>query len=843
MRTLSVQSLRPKNGEKYALVFGLAYLSMIVVLIPLLFMDRGYFLYYGDFNSQQLPFYYHANDVVHSGGLLGWDWQTDLGSSFIGSYAFYLAGSPFFWLSCILPKSVVLYAIPWLLALKHAVAATTAYAFIRRFVQNKNAAVIGGLLYAFSGFQIYNIFFNHFQDVTAFFPLLLIAMEELVNNNRRGWFAAAVALMAIINYFFFTGQVVFVILYFFVRVNCKDFRVDMKKLAALAIEAVLGVCIAAVVLAPAAMAILANSRVSQMLFGQDMVVYGEKTRIVRIIQSFFMIPDAPARPNLFDSGSAKWASIGGYLPLFSMAGVITFMKQKKRHWATRLTGICIICAMVPFLNSAFYMFNGSYYARWFYMPILIMALMTAYALDDKSMKWRTGVMASLIALVIFLVISLLPTKNKEDVTEYFKFAANFPYFLIVLGVTLLCWLGLYYLFSRRRDGRPILRTAVWLTTAACIACTATIVYFGKSIAKEGSEYLEHSLDSAKEITVSYETDEDDYFRVDISKNRDNYPMFWGLSNMRCFQSVVNPSIMEFYDSIGITRDVASRAETTSYTLRGLFSVKYYFDEIKDNMKELDIPGFVLDREEGRYKIYRNAYFIPMGFTYDHYVTKEEIEDEKKETKERLLIEALVLDDEQAARYADILTPLETKPSTKEEYLTACEKHQEEACTDFTYDSRGFAAKIALEQPKLVFFSVPFESGWSATVNGSPVDIENVSNGFMAIRCEAGENEIVFSYEVPGLRYGFYLTVLGIVLLILYLLLSKPLFSARYGTQSHSYDYTPVSGVRAAQAYATYLSNACKTEEAPPAEPEAPAEQEAEEKKEEDADGSSEREDA
>ena len=88
----------------------------------------------------------------------------------------------------------------------------TAYGFIRRFVRNKNAALIGGLLYAFSGFQVFNIFFNHFQDVTAFFPLMLIAMEEHINNNRKGVFALTVALMGMINYFFFTGQAVFLVI-------------------------------------------------------------------------------------------------------------------------------------------------------------------------------------------------------------------------------------------------------------------------------------------------------------------------------------------------------------------------------------------------------------------------------------------------------------------------------------------------------------------------------------------------------------------------------------------------------------------------------------------------------
>ncbi|MDE5565104.1 MAG: YfhO family protein, partial [Oscillospiraceae bacterium] len=213
MNNVSVALQRRGSGEKYGTVFILAFLSMFIVLVPLMILDKGYFIYYGDFVSQQLPFYFHANGVVHDGGLLGWDWGTDLGSSFLGSYAFYLTGSPFFWLSTLLPQNLVLYAIPWLLCLKHAVAALTAYGYIRRFVRNKQAAVIGGLLYAFSGFQVFNIFFNHFQDVTAFFPLLLIAMEELVNNNRRGWFAACVALMAIINYFFFTGRGVSLSLY------------------------------------------------------------------------------------------------------------------------------------------------------------------------------------------------------------------------------------------------------------------------------------------------------------------------------------------------------------------------------------------------------------------------------------------------------------------------------------------------------------------------------------------------------------------------------------------------------------------------------------------------------
>ncbi len=800
-------SFGKQQGEKYGLVFGLGFLSLFLVLLPLMIMDRGYFIYYGDFTSQQLPFYELANDAVRA-GQFGWNWYTDLGGSFIGSYAFYLLGSPFFWLSVLLPEFLVLYSIPWLLCLKHATAALTAYAYIRRFVQNKNAAVIGGLLYAYSGFQIFNLFFNHFQDVTAFFPLLLITLEQLVNENKRGRFALAVALLALINYFFFAGQFVFVLLYFLIRCRCKDFHITWKKFLAIAIEAIAGVCIACIILLPAALAILENSRVSGRLLGQDMVFYSDKTRIFRIIQSFFMVPDAPARPNLFSTTTGKWASIGGYLPLFSMAGVIAFMGHKRKHWASTLVWICILCAFVPMLNSAFYMFNSSYYARWYYMPILIMALMTAYALDHTEIQWKPGVTVCAVMLAVFGIISCIPTKNDEGETELFAFANIPAYFYAVLAVCVLCWIGLFYLYLRRTRKLPYLQLAVILTTVACTVCTGTVVYFGKGLGTNGPRFIETAIHGEDNLSISYET-EGEYFRVDMSEGYDNYPMFWGLSSMRTFHSTVSTSIMEFYDSIGITRDVASRPEINHYTLRGLFSVKYYFDRIEDDEEDeepFEMPGFSFYAEENQFRIYKNDYFIPMGFTYDYYVTEDMLNGRTDATRERILMQALLLDEEQADRYRHIIQPADNTSMnlSENQYLETCLDHQEECCSDFTYDSYGFSANITLYREKLVFFSVPYDKGWTAQVNGKDVEVERVSGGFMAVPCEVGENEIVFSYETPGLRVGAWLTLAGILLLAVYLACGKCLFRDKRAVLTHSYDYQPTTGVRAAKIYTQYL---------------------------------------
>lgn len=92
---------------------------------------------------------------------------------------------------------------------------------------------------------------------------------------------------------------------------------------------------------------------------------------------------------------------------------------------------------------------------------------------------------------------------------------------------------------------------------------------------------------------------------------------------------------------------------------------------------------------------------------------------------------------------------------------------------------------------MVFFSVPYEKGWTAKVNGKAVDVEKVDIGFMAVRCEAGDNSIEFSYETPGLRIGLMISAGGLLLLVIYLLVT--LKRAKYERKTeprhrYCYDY-------------------------------------------------------
>ena len=370
---------RLENDRRhYALqAFLWAFLLAAIIVVPVMVYDRGYFLYYGDFNVQQIPFYQLAHDSIR-GGNTGWSHLTDLGANFIGSYSFYLLGSPFFWLTVMLPSSWVAYSFGPLLMLKLGFCSLTAYIYIRRYVRQKKFAVIGGVLYAFSGFSVYNIFFFHFHEAMIFFPLLLAAMDEFHETKRKGVVAPAVLACAVVNYYFFIGQVIFVVIYYFVKLISKSYRFRLSEFISLAIECLIGFGMSMFLLLPSVAAITGNYRVSELINGWNALIYPNTQRYVQIFVSMLFPGDVPSKNNFTPSAAGKWSSVAMYLPLFSMTYAVASLRDKKRGFFSRMLIILLIMAFIPVLNSVFQLLNSAYYARWFYMITLITAVMTGH---------------------------------------------------------------------------------------------------------------------------------------------------------------------------------------------------------------------------------------------------------------------------------------------------------------------------------------------------------------------------------------------------------------------------------------------------------------------------------
>jgi len=229
--------------------------------------------------------------------------------------------------------------------------------------------------------------------------------------------------------------------------------------------------------------------------------------------------------------------------------------------------------------------------------------------------------------------------------------------------------------------------------------------------------------------------------------------------------------MKFYPEVGVKRDVSSKPSTEYYALRAFLSVKWLFIE-EEKEEQNPMPGFRYVDTQNTFNLYENDNFLPMGFAYDYYILREEFDKAATSAKSKLLLKAIVLEEDDADYNSDILWPLDlSNCGLGYDDFTEDVKDRRTQCTDyFEKDNRGFSAHINLSKENLVFFSVPYEEGWSVTVNGEPAEVIKANIGFMAVRCPEGECDIRFQYMTPGLIYGIILSVGGLILLAGYLAL-------------------------------------------------------------------------
>lgn len=786
-RRLDAAGKRCLSGHCKAFLYGLA--ISFCIFLPFLIVDKGYFLYYGDFNVQQVPFYQMCHDAVRSGNVR-WSWTTDLGANFVGSYSFYLLGSPFFWLTIPFPSEAVPYLMGPLFILKFGCASLAGFTFLRRYVRYEQSAILGAILYAFSGFSIYNIFFNHFHEAIITFPFLLAALDEYMYTRRRGVFALAVFACCFVNYYFFVGQVVFCLIYWFVRMFSRSWELSVRDFFLLFFEAVIGVLLSCSLLVPSVLSVLQNPRVNNAPMGWNALIYNKNQRYLHILECFFFPPDIPARPNFTPDSESKWASLGAWLPLFSMTGVIAWLQQRRRHWLKKLLCIFFAMALVPLLNSMFQLFNASYYARWYYMLTLMMVLATVMALERPEIRWKRAIRwTTVITLCIALPIGLMPHES-EDIKDINgnpiivygleQYPTRF-WSYVAIALFSLFLLAILFAFFRKRK-RQFLKLAT--CSAAFIAALYSIfvVSLGKTQSEAANVHLiPYALNGGEDLDLPGDLQN---VRSDFFDSMDNSAMFWQIPSIQAFHSIVPGSIMEFYPSIDVTRDVGSRADTTHVGLRALTSCRWLFDDMDDDTyfggetkDSPQMPGWTYYDTQNGFDIWENEYYIPMGFSYQYYITPEQYEETPKADREQLLLKAMVLSDEQATKYSSCISPLPdfgTYSYNDTEYFADCLTLQAASCSSFSHDNHGFTAEVSTISPKLVFFSVPFESGWTATVNGEPAEVEKVSVGFMAVEVPAGNSTIRFNYETPGLTFGILVSLGALVLFLLYLFLVRRL---------------------------------------------------------------------
>lgn len=772
----------------YRKVFLTAVLLFLVTILPILVCSGGVYLYTGDYAAQTIPFTEHLSRLLHGDGLSTIDWQTGLGMDTLLAYGGYLT-SPFVLPLLAVPVSVLPYVHTLAVALKVGLSAVTAALYCRQYVRRNRTAFLCGMLYAFSGFQLFNLVFPFLNSI-CLFPLMLWSFDKLVTEKRRFVFALVLALQALTDVMILWAECLFIAMYYIVRVCSGSFpKLTRQQFLRFGTESLAGIGLIAFLIVPTALSLMQNDRAGNLIFEHNLLAYEDRGVIWHILQSIVMPPDPCRNGWYFSDLQLTLSPPVLYIPLFTLIGACAVLRKNKKSWYARLLVICAVFACIPLLNSAFSMFNSNYYARWYLCPLLMLIMLTGVYLDDPSeydvrYEYALGVAITGLFVLLGLFRVFVQKAVKGTAAELWALGMIFA----------CCGLVCLYGFAHPQEKLQFL-SVKHMNVIVCVLCA--LPFIGQSLCFGAASVHGNQEDLIRTIWNDFEPvtiRDDTYYRITSTQNGreisgHNAGLVWGYPSIQLFNSMVSGAETDFYALLGNLRAQSSGVTWRDFALASFLSVKYdlYVNHpltggVKVETQHVlssiyENEGYDLMDEQGSYLIFENSAFIPMGFAYDYYLPIEPMRKDPEQyesadptrDREKLLLKAIWLDEEQAEKYADILTKLPddiAEDLSVEAYYRDCKARAASACDVFSPRENGFDAHIDLEKKNLVVFTVPYSKGYTAYVDGQPQEIEVVFDGMMAVCVPEGSHEIRFDYETPGLTIGIVISaVSGGVLLI------------------------------------------------------------------------------
>lgn len=740
--TIMKKGLHSDYLKIFIMNFMIAMLSFALLMIR----GNGIFTLSNDFNEQQIPFHMLANNSLKNGGFL-WNWSIDLGSSFVGALGFYVLGSPFAWISFLFPAKYYPFLVGWLYMMKYAAAGTLAYGYIKLFTSKKYAA-LGAVLYAFSGFQCVNLIFHHFHDAVAFFPLLLIGYEKLAKEGKKGILAFAVFVNAFVNYYFFIQEVIFLILYFLCREGIHLWK-KRKLIGSCFAEGILGVGMAGIVFIPSVFFTMQNPRITRLL-PVDHWIYSGNRDFLQIIRTLLFPGELMCSQSCIKE--YDWTSWSAYLPMIGLSLVLCYLLKNWKNWLGRILLIGIAATGIPLINSAFGMFSDTNYHRWLYMLILLMSLASAIVMENRKDYPIKKVSFLLFLFMCFITIgSFWWSENK------FQLIYQPKVFLVwsitgIMGVLLTCLIT--FGIKKERSYFFCMCCAVISFSIFTTGYTAELYH---RISTQTSQQYYSRIMAFQDFTLP-----DDRYRLDSSDN--TLLMTASLPGTGSFTSMVNASIYDFYEALGTSRPVFT-PETPEGT-RELLGGKYYVStEIEEDTRYLQ----KVSSSDKDYYLYEYDLAVPIGSAYNMYMTSSDFLQLPNEIRPAAMLKCIIVSDDEEYKVSELLQkydPHREGEITTEKIEKYVQERNREASETLEKSTGGFACTISADKKKYAFFSVPYDKGYKAYVNGNKVEILK-TNGMMAIPLENGLNEIKFVYINYDLITGLISTIVFFVLWILY----------------------------------------------------------------------------
>lgn len=725
-----------------------------------IFSDIG-----ADTRSVYYPFFASLQRKMEQGDWSFWDFTYGPGTNILTRQAD--VGSIFTWFICSFGADNVKYLLVIAQIAKVFLSGYICYAYLGCFRFGKVSRVLSSYIYAFNGFTM--LWGQHYFFGTAclLMVFMLWAIEKALSGPDGYLAMIAAAFCVMITSYYFAYMVllvaaVYALFRLFYLYSFKQISVIVKKVLGMLAAVIVGGLMAGVLFLPSIYQVMANSgRLEGELTLLDKVAqqatatYDGATVwaiLSRMFSNNLMGVEPYSGPiNYYEEPQWFFSSLLIFVALVFISELV-LGKDRSMKQKCLLCGGFLITAYAAFFPLISLILNGfvTTFFRYTFVFMPLLALCFADVLERIFFKKLAfGKVQIPLAAAITVLLLLLAKRNVPAPVSWAQELSD-KYLYIILGFFVVTMAAQF--FQAKGWARTLCITLATVLIVLNVTMDAHVTNNERVLTSEERPniYMDHGNDTVQKILKELQETDPGFYRVekmfhDISYLND--AMLQGYYGVSAYNSVMNHDLKMFYSifcpefmAYGMSgyydfRNIYNRVDITS-----LLGVKYIlsYDYITD------VPEYEYVKTVDSIHVYRNTAtdgvgkFFPEAIDDDHYLGLSY--DNKKE----LLRHTLVLHTLEQPFYNDLSVEKSTVVFERPE------------------NSGYITGTVGANQNGFVFLGIPYETGWTAYLDGEQVTIQRAVVGYSAIYVPQGTHTIELRYSTPMLGVGMAMSVAGFV---------------------------------------------------------------------------------
>ena len=185
---------------------------------------------YSDMYHQYAPFLAEFRYKVLHGESLLYSWDIGMGTNFVTLYAYY-AASPFNWLCIFLSQSLLVDFMDFFIMIKGGLAALSfAYYVNRHYHRSDPIICVVSMFYACSGYWAAYCWCTMWLDCIVLLPLIMLGIERLVERNSCTLYGVTLGLCIFTNYYISIMVCISCVVYFVFRLVLMEGRNKKRRI-------------------------------------------------------------------------------------------------------------------------------------------------------------------------------------------------------------------------------------------------------------------------------------------------------------------------------------------------------------------------------------------------------------------------------------------------------------------------------------------------------------------------------------------------------------------------------------------------------------------------------------